>query len=225
MGSIGDSKVVLLGWRISMFGARVKIALAEKSIKYEYKEEVLPHKSPILLKYNPVNKKIPVLIHNGRPICESKIIVEYIDDIWKSESSLLPSDPYLRSQAKFWADYIDKEIYDIGMKFIGGPKGEQMQKARHDFFGCLKVLEGELGKKPYFMGEDFGYVDIAFISYYNHFYTYETLGDFSVKNESPKLFDWATRCMKRDSVSKSLPDPYKICDYNRIWRKEMGVDD
>ncbi|KAI3510497.1 hypothetical protein L1887_17544 [Cichorium endivia] len=224
MGSIGDSEVVLLSWRLSMFGARVKIALAEKGIKFEYKEEALPHKSPILIKYNPVHKKIPVLIHNGRPVCESKIILEYIDDIWKSETPLLPSDPYLRSQAKFWADYVDKEIYDFGMKFMAGPRGEEMQKAKHDFFGCLKVLERELGEKPYFMGEAFGYVDIALISYYNHFYTYEILGDFSLMNDSPKLFDWATRCMKRESVSKSLPDPYKIYDHTLIWRKEIGAD-
>ncbi|XP_023742233.1 probable glutathione S-transferase [Lactuca sativa] len=225
MGSMGESEVVLLGWRLSMFGARVKIALAEKGVKYEYKEEDLPHKSPLLLELNPAHKKIPVLIHKGRSLCESKIIVEYIDELWKSKSPLLPSDPYLRSQAKFWADYIDKVIYDVGMKFMAGPKGQEMEKARHEWFGYLKVLEGELGEKPYFMGDTFGYVDIALMSYYNHFYTYETLGDFSLKIESPKLFAWATRCMKRESVSKSLPDPHKIYDHTIVYRKSIGVQD
>ncbi|XWS58964.1 hypothetical protein CRYUN_Cryun08bG0079400 [Craigia yunnanensis] len=57
---------------------------------------------------NPLHRKIPVLIHNGKSICESLIIVQYIDEVWSHRSPLLPSDPYQRSQALFWADYIDK---------------------------------------------------------------------------------------------------------------------
>ena len=61
---------------------RVWIALEEKGIKYENREENLSNKSPLLLQMNPVHKKIPVLIHNGRSICESLIAVEYIDEVW-----------------------------------------------------------------------------------------------------------------------------------------------
>lgn len=103
-------EVVLLGTYVSMFAVRVKIALAEKGIQYEYKEENLVNKSPLLLQMNPIHKKIPVLIHNGKPICESLIIVEYIDEVWNDKSPLLPSDPYKRAQARFWADYVDKKV-------------------------------------------------------------------------------------------------------------------
>nr|DAD18886.1 TPA_asm: hypothetical protein HUJ06_020349 [Nelumbo nucifera] len=33
----------------------------------------------------PVYKKIPVLIHNGKPICKSIIIIQYIDEVWKDK--------------------------------------------------------------------------------------------------------------------------------------------
>jgi len=79
----------------------VKIALAEKGVEYEYREENRFDKSPLLLEMNPVKKQIPVLIHNGKPICESMIIIQYIDEVWKNESPLLPSDPYERAQARF----------------------------------------------------------------------------------------------------------------------------
>ncbi|TKY49321.1 glutathione S-transferase [Spatholobus suberectus] len=106
-------EVVLLDFRPSPFGMRVRIALAEKGIKYEYKEEDLRNKSPLLLQMNPVHKKIPVLIHNGKPICESLIAVQYIEEVWKDRNPLLPSDPYQRSQARFWADYVDKKALNI----------------------------------------------------------------------------------------------------------------
>ncbi|KAJ9672873.1 hypothetical protein PVL29_026219 [Vitis rotundifolia] len=104
-------EIILLDAWSSMFGMRVRIALAEKGLKYEYREEDLSNKSPLLLEMNPVHKKIPVLIHNGKPICESLIIVEYIDEVWKDRSPLLPSDPYQRAQARFWADFVNKKSF------------------------------------------------------------------------------------------------------------------
>ena len=103
-------EVILLDTRVSMFGMRARVALTEKGVQYEYKEEDLVNKSPLLLQMNPIHKKIPVLVHNGRSICESLIIVEYIDEVWKDTAPLLPSDPYQRAQAKFWAAYVDQKV-------------------------------------------------------------------------------------------------------------------
>lgn len=104
------SNVVLLDFWPSVYAMRVKIALEEKGVSYECRQEDFQAKSSLLLEMNPVYKKIPVLIHNGKPICESLNIVEYIDEIWNHKPSILPSDPYNRSQAKFWGDYIDKHV-------------------------------------------------------------------------------------------------------------------
>ncbi|KAI3881536.1 hypothetical protein MKX03_035614 [Papaver bracteatum] len=202
-------EVVLLDFWPSPFGIRVRIALAEKEVKYEYKEEDLRGKSPLLLKMNPVHKKIPVLIHNGKPITESLNIVEYIDRVWNQKSSLLPTDPYQRALARFWADYIDKKVYDGGKK-ICMSKGEELEKAKKDFVDILKVLEGELGEKPYFGGQQMGFVDVALIPFYSRFYSYETFGKFSIEEVCPKLVSWGKKCMENESVSKSLPDPEKV---------------
>jgi len=105
------AEVVLLDTWGSMFGMRAWIALEEKGVKYERKEENLSNKSPLLLQMNPIHKKIPVLIHNGKPVTESAIIVQYIDEVWNHNPSLMPSDPYERAQARFWVDYIDAKVY------------------------------------------------------------------------------------------------------------------
>ncbi|MBA0701220.1 hypothetical protein Goari_022338 [Gossypium aridum] len=70
---MGDENVVLLDFWPSPFGMIVRTALAVKGITYEYKQEDLSNKSDLLLKMNPIHKKIPVLIHNGKPVCESLI--------------------------------------------------------------------------------------------------------------------------------------------------------
>ncbi|KAF3628309.1 putative glutathione S-transferase [Capsicum annuum] len=257
-----NDEVILLDFWPSMFGMRVRVTLAEKGIEYEYKEEDLfSSKSPLLLKMNPVHKKIPVLIHNGKPVCESFVVVEYIDEVWKdNEAPLLPSDPYERAQARFWANYTDKEglffldsgvylkpllwsgkglhtlyisslhfvvihwLYDFGRR-IWTVKTEEFAAGKKDLIDPLKLLEeAALGDKPYFGGESFGFLDIALIGFYSWFYTYETICNFSIEAECPKIAAWGKRCMQRESVSKSLADAHKICEAVVEFRKKYGLE-
>ncbi|CAA2955261.1 glutathione S-transferase U17-like [Olea europaea subsp. europaea] len=104
------SCVQLLGASPSPYVNRVQMALKLKSVEYEFIEENPHIKSERLLKANPVLKKIPVLIHDGEPICESLLIVQYIDDAWNNGPSLLPSDPQDAYLARFWALYIDDKV-------------------------------------------------------------------------------------------------------------------
>ena len=107
----GEDEVKLLGFWLSHFALRVMIALEEKGIKYEFVEEdLLSKKSPLLLEMNPVYKQVPVLIHNGRPIVDSGIILQYIDEVWSNAPTFLPSDPYDRAMARFWIDFIEKKV-------------------------------------------------------------------------------------------------------------------
>ncbi|XVF79337.1 hypothetical protein PTKIN_Ptkin14bG0213400 [Pterospermum kingtungense] len=216
-------ELVLLDFLPSPFGMRVRIALAEKGLKYEYKEEDLWNKSDLLLMMNPVHKKIPVLIHNGKPVCESLIQVQYIDEVWHDQSPLLPSDPYQKAIARFWADFVDKKIYDFGRK-IWMTKGEEQAAAKKNFIESLKLLEGELADKTYFGGDNLGYVDVVFVPFYCWFYAYEKCGNFTIEEECPKLIAWAKRCTQKESVSKSLVDQEKVYDFVLHLKKLFGIE-
>ncbi|CAL0326452.1 unnamed protein product [Lupinus luteus] len=216
-------EVVLLDFWPSPFGMRIRIALAEKGIKYEYKEEDLWNKSPLLLQMNPIHKKIPVLIHNGKPICESLIAVQYIDEVWNDRSPFLPSDPYQRAQARFWADYVDKKIYEAGKK-VWTTKGEEQEAGKKEFIDILKLLEGELGDKPYFGGDNVGYVDIALVPFYTWFKGYETFGNLNIESECPKFIAWAKRCFQKETISKSIPDQEKVLGFITDMRKKFGIE-
>lgn len=107
---MSKGKVVLLDCWVSPFCMRVKTALNEKGVEYEHREEDLfGGKSELLLNSNPVYKKVPVLLHDGKPLAESIIIVGYIDETW-AKPPLLPSCAYGRAKARFWADFIDKKV-------------------------------------------------------------------------------------------------------------------
>ncbi|MFY2203384.1 glutathione S-transferase, partial [Escherichia coli] len=215
--------LVLLDYCVSPFGMRTRIALSEKGVPYEYREENLPDKSPLLLQSNPVHKKIPVLLHDSKPICESLNIVQYVDDTWPEKAPFFPSDPFGRSQARFWGDLIDKKMYDAGTK-LWKLKGEAQEEAKKEFLGLVRLLEEQLGDKEFFGGESFGYVDIALVPFASWFYAYEKCAGFSMEEECPTLMAWVKRCMGRESVAKTLPDPKKVLEFVCALKEYYGIE-
>ncbi|KAK1308036.1 putative glutathione S-transferase parC [Acorus calamus] len=222
-----EGELILLDFRFSPFAARARIALAEKGVQYKLLEEdILVQKSQFLIDSNPVHKKVPVLVHDGKPICESLIIVEYIDEVWAgSRPPLMPprEDPLRRANARFWADFVDKKVYEAGMN-LWRCKGEaEREKAKEDYISNLKLLEGELGDAPFFGGDALGFVDVALVPFTNLFYTMQRLGGFSVESECPALAAWAERCKRRESVAKSVAEPVEVYEFVMALKKKYGV--
>jgi len=216
--------LVLLSARESPSGQRTRIALAEKGLPYEHVEEDRAAKSDLLLRSNPIYKQGPVLLHDGRPIIQSHIIIQYLDEVFPDTRSLLPIDAYERAHARFWADYVDKKVYGCASRLYM-VKGEPQMPANVEMVEILKTLEGELGGKEFFGGEHgFGLVDAALMPFTTWFESYDRYWGVSVAEVAPKLAAWAARCMERESVSKSLCTPEKVYQVISKIRKDLGIE-
>ncbi|GMI71379.1 glutathione S-transferase TAU 8 [Hibiscus trionum] len=207
---MGD-EVKVFGFWASPFSRRVELALRLKGVPYEYiEEDIFGNKSPLLLQYNPVHKKVPVLLHNGKPIAESLVILEYIEETWKS-NPILPEDPYDKAMARFWAKFIDDKCFPAFQKAVLGVENER-DKAGEEVGDCLKTLESELNGKRFFGGDVIGMVDIAanFVGFWLRIIQEVTGQDLLSVDNFPELFKWTDEFVSCGVVKESLPPKDKV---------------
>ncbi|RWR74778.1 putative glutathione S-transferase [Cinnamomum micranthum f. kanehirae] len=203
-------EVKLLGAITSPFPYRVEWALLHKGIKYEYIEVDLKNKGPLLLKFNPVHKKVPVLLHGGKPIVESLVILEYIDETWK-EKPLLPQDPFERAKARFWAKFAEEKC-ESTIRTALYSKGEEQKKAVEELQAALKILEEELSGKEFFAGESVGFVDLVVGWFPCWMPVLEAVIGLKILDADafPSLHAWGERFLKVPFIKEKLPPPERL---------------
>ncbi|XP_052185817.1 glutathione S-transferase U17-like isoform X1 [Diospyros lotus] len=224
---MAKNDVKLLGGWPSPFVNRVQIALNLKSVDYEFQEERIDNKSELLLKSNPVHKKVPVLIHDDKPICESLIIVQYVDEVWTSGPSILPSDPYDRATARFWAAYIDDKWFPP-LRELRTTEGEE---AKAELSKKLKeglvLLEEAFIKcskgKGFFGGERIGYLDIVFGSFLGWLKAVEKIAGLKLVGElvTPGLAAWAERFCSHEAVKGVIPETDRLVELAKIIQARL----
>ncbi|XP_010922854.1 probable glutathione S-transferase [Elaeis guineensis] len=215
----GDVK--LFGIWSSPFVLIVKWALRIKGVEYEYIEEDLSNKSNLLLEYNPVHKKVPVMVHNGKPIAESAVILEYIEETWKN-NPILPDDPYERAMARFWCKFVvDKLSPPIWRLFIS--QGKEQEEAYALAIENLKILEQELQGKMFFCGETIGLADISIgpLAYVMPIYEEITKLKMVDAERFPLLCAWMEAFLNSPVVKDSLPPGEKLLLKYRALRESF----
>jgi len=123
---------------------KIRIALAEKQL--DWKSHHLDtsvakreHFAPEYLKINP-RGIVPTLVHDGKAIRESQVILEYLEDAFP-EPPLRPATPYDRATMRLWTKLVDEGLHVhsrvVGMcivvrhaKTAAGP--EELEKYLHE---------------------------------------------------------------------------------------------
>nr|CAB3495438.1 unnamed protein product [Digitaria exilis] len=211
----GTGQLKLLAMWASPFVMRVKLALGFKGLSYEdVEEDLFGGKSELLLQSNPVHKKVPVLLHNGKPVCESQIIVQYIEEAFPScpGPSLLPTNPYERAIARFWGAYIDD-------KSARGKTEEEKAEGQKLTAVAVENMEAafkEISKgKPFFGGDTVGYLDVTLGALVSWVQAAEKLYGLRLfdATRSPLLNAWAERFAALDTAKAVLADVDKLVEY------------
>ncbi len=87
---------------------KVRICLHEKALQWVDRRLVSKnhdHLSDWYLKLNP-NGVVPTLIHDGRPVFESSVILQYLDQVFP-EVALMPADAYGQARLRSWLAFVD----------------------------------------------------------------------------------------------------------------------
>ena len=97
----------------SVCAAKVRVSLAEKGIGWEGRLMRLDgdQLEPAYVKLNP-NSVVPTLIHEGRPVIESNVILEYLEDAFPSPV-LRPAAAHDRAQARLQLMQLDEDTSGI----------------------------------------------------------------------------------------------------------------
>jgi glutathione S-transferase len=96
----------------SVCAQKVRVALAEKGL--QYREHLLTLRgdqfSPEYMKLNP-NAVVPTLIHDGRAVIESSVILYYLDEVFPAPP-LMPQDPHLRARVRQYNKLVDEYVHN-----------------------------------------------------------------------------------------------------------------
>jgi len=223
-GAAASDDLKVLGVWPSPFVIPVRIALNMKGLSYEYVEEDLYNKSLLLVGSNPVHKKVPVLLHGGRAINESQIILQYIDELWAGTPALLPSDPYERATARFWAAYIDDKVRSAWVVMVFRYKNKDEWAEGVACAGeALDTLEGAFRDcskgKPFFGGDGIGFVDLVLGGYLGWFGAFgKIIGRRLIDPaKTPLLAAWEDRFRAADVAKGVVPDDVdKVLAYQQV---------
>lgn len=191
---------------LSPYAQKVKIALREKGVAFE---TVSPGglgaggAQGDFVTASP-RAEVPALVDGEVSVFDSTIILEYLEDRY-SQTPMLPASPAERARVRILEEVMDTHFEAINwglseIRWFRRAEGELAQtllsKAAEQTQGFFTWLEGQLGERPWFNGETFGWGDLAVAPYING-----AVGHGNPPAEGSKLAGWLARANARPSVA------------------------
>lgn len=117
--------IELYHFAFSTCSQKVRLVLAEKGrdfVSHEVNIIAGEQHDPAYVKLNP-GHVVPTLVHDGRVLVESSLIIRYLDDAFP-EPPLRPSDALGRYAVERWIERVDEELHPAAptVTFATGPR-------------------------------------------------------------------------------------------------------
>jgi glutathione S-transferase len=155
----------LCGFHISNYHNKVRIALLEKGIAFEEDSTVTPSQKDDYLARSPMGK-VPFLEVNGTRLCESEVILEYLEEAYP-QKPLLPKDPIARAKVRELVTVMELHLELVARRlypgvFFGGTLSDgTKQSVEKDLAKGVRAFK-ELAKfDPYIAGNELTLADCA----------------------------------------------------------------
>jgi glutathione S-transferase len=204
LGGTAVTDLVLVSHHLCPYVQRAAIALAEKSVGFERRVVDLAAKPDWFLAISPTGK-VPVLIAGGRPIFESAVILEYLEDTFGP--ALHPADPLARADHRAWIEFGSALLADIA-GFYNAKDEAVFEAKRLEIARKLARVEERLIASPWFDGESFSLVDAVYAPVFRYFDLFDAVGDFGFAAGTPKIARWRSCLARRPSVKGAVSADY-----------------
>ena len=206
----------LISHKLCPYVQRARIVLAEKNIPHAIEFIDLSDKPDWFLKISPLGK-VPVLCVDGRPLFESAVIAEYLDEI--SPGSMHPDDAFDKAYNRSWIEFASA-ILALIATFYRAADARRFANATKSLREQFVRLNGELGAGPWFNGAGFSIVDAAFGPVFRYFEVIEQVGDFGFFDGLSHVDAWRIALAARPSVRNAVVSDY----YERLRTFFLGLD-
>jgi glutathione S-transferase len=204
--------LTLISFDICPYVERSRIVLLEKSLPHEVEFIDLANKPAWFLEVSPMGR-VPVLLLDGRPVFESMIINELVNELYP-DPPLFPDDPFARAEGRGWIVFANDVVMPGGgaamLAIAGGVKGDALAKPLRTLRDALGKLEQKLthGGGPFFLGRDFSLVDASYAPFFRRWRIAEGWGvpEAGLLASFPKVSAWAQAMLSRPSVAAAEPE-------------------
>src|SRR5690606_13153763 len=154
--------------------------------------------------------KTPVLVVDGRPVFESAVILEYLEEV--GPNPMHPIDPLRRAEHRGWIEFASATLSDIA-GFYAAPDAAALEARRQSLERRMGRIEDRLAEGPWFDGDGFSLVDAAFAPVFRCFDAFDRIGDPGLPGARPRVAAWRRHLAARPSVRQAVGADYP----ERLW--------
>lgn len=156
--------LTLAGFSVSNYHNKVKLALYEKGIAFD-EQLNWASKDEETLCCSPLGK-VPFLKTDQGALCESQVILEYLEDAFP-ENPLLPADPWQRAKVRELIAFMELHLELVARRlypqaFFGGKVSESLiERTRPELERNVAAFARLARFSPFVAGERFTLADCA----------------------------------------------------------------